>query len=161
MPSSRDSEKLENPCLNNCYTKHYDRFLSRKEKFPGVSWVLYSAHFITEVERELKIRAFILRSDLDARFVREEKVVEAIGNGVVEEGRYSKESFWDEVDPFYEHFEFQILSEINRGKIWNGENENDYVADARVVADSDVFEVVTLLDIAEWFVALPPVPSKS
>lgn len=52
-----------------------------------------SAHFITEVETELKIRAFILRSDVDARFVREEEVVEAIGNGIIEESRYAKKSF--------------------------------------------------------------------
>jgi hypothetical protein len=52
-----------------------------------------TAHFITEVETELKIRAFILRSDLDAHFIREEQLVQSVGNGVVEEGRYSKESF--------------------------------------------------------------------
>lgn len=36
-----------------------------------------------------------------------------------------------------------------------GENENNHVADARVVADSDIFEVVTLLNVAEGSVALP------
>jgi hypothetical protein len=47
----------------------------------GVSSVLNSAHFVAEVETELKIRVFILRSDVDTRYVREEEIVEAIGEG--------------------------------------------------------------------------------
>jgi len=78
---------------------------------------LYSARFITEVETELKIRAFVPWSGVDARFVGIEKIVEAVGNGVVKESRHAKESFGDKINPFDEHFELQILPEMHGCKV--------------------------------------------
>jgi hypothetical protein len=60
----------------------------------GVSRVLFSAPFIAEAQTELKIGTFVFRYRLNTRFVREEKVVESVSNGAVEENRYSRESFF-------------------------------------------------------------------
>ena len=43
---------------------------------------------------------------MNAGFIREEEIVETIGNGIVEEGRHSEESLGYELYPFHEDFEF-------------------------------------------------------
>ena len=111
---------------------------------------------IQEAETELKVQEFRFRDHLDTRLIREEEIVEPVGNGIIEEGGDSKEPFRDEVNSFHEHFELQIIPEIYCRKVSDGEDKSDHIAYACVVTDPDILKIVALLDIAEGFIALPP-----
>jgi hypothetical protein len=92
---------------------------------------------------------------MNASPVREEEIIETIGNGIVEEGRHTEEPFGNKVNPLHEHFEPHTVSQVDCGKVGNSEYQCNYISDTYIAPYSDIFKVVTLLDIPERFITPP------
>lgn len=92
---------------------------------------------------------------MNASPVREEEIIETIGNGIVEEGRHTEEPFGNKVNPLHEHFEPQVVSQVDCGKVGNSKDQCNYISDAHIASYSDIFKVITLLDIPERFITFP------
>ena len=93
---------------------------------------------------------------MDAGLIREEEVVQPIRDGIIEKSGNPKEPFRDQVNSLDEHLKLQVIPEINGGKIGNGKDEHDYIANAGIMAHPDVFKIIALLDIPEGFFTFPP-----